>query len=105
MGMTWQYVAGESSVLPGHLQAAARAEASQRDVWSLRHAAETGPIQAPGWMTVHALAPAEGLCRDPLNRGDATAFACQAACAGLHESGVCAGLLKEAQAGLLRALR
>ncbi len=97
MGMTRPYVAGELPLLPGHLQAAAPSEARWHDAWSVRLAAETGPILAPGWVTIRALAPAEGLCRDLLNRGDATAFACPAAaCAGLHEFGVCAGLLEEA---------
>lgn len=95
MGMTRQYVAGKLPLLPGHLQAAAPTEASRRDAWSVRQAAETVPVLAPGWVTMRALAPAEGLCRDLLNRGDATALAClAAACAGLHESSVCAGLLR-----------
>ena len=97
MGMTRQYVAGELSVLLGHLQATATTEASVRDAWSLRHAAETEPIPALGWVAVDALALAEGLCWDSLNRGDTAAFTCQAVvCAELHEFSVCAGLLKEA---------
>ena len=51
MGMTRQYVAGELSVLLAHLQAAATTEAAGRDAWSLRHAAETEPIPALGWVT------------------------------------------------------
>ena len=48
-------------------------------------------------VTVRALALAESLCWDSLNRGDTAAFTRQAAvCAELHEFGVCAGLLKEA---------
>jgi hypothetical protein len=97
MGMTRQYVAGELSVLLGHLQAAAPTEASARDAWSLRRAAETEPIPALGWVAADALALAEGLCWDSLDRGDAGAFSHQAAvCAELHVFGVCAGLLKEA---------
>ena len=97
MGMTRQYLAGELSVVLGHLQAAATTEASTRDAWSLRHAAETEPIPALRSVTVRALALAEGLCWDSLNRGDTSAFTRQAAvCAELHEFGVCACLLKEA---------
>ena len=97
MTMTRQYLAGELSVLLGHLQAAATTEAATRDAWSLRHSAETGPIPALGSVTVSALTLAEGLCWDSLNRGDTAAFTRQAAvCAELHEFGVCACLLKEA---------
>jgi hypothetical protein len=97
MGMTRQYVAGELSVLLAHLQAAATTEAARRDAWSLRHAAESEPIPALGRVAVRALALAEGLCWDSLTRGDTAAFTRQAAaCAELHEFGVCAGLLKEA---------
>jgi hypothetical protein len=97
MGMTRQCVAGELSVLLGHLQAAAITEAAGRDAWSLRHAAEAEPIPALGSVTVRALALAEGLCWDSLDRGDVAAFTRQAVvCAELHEFGVCAGLLEEA---------
>ncbi len=97
MGMTRQYVAGELSVLLAHLQSAATTEASARDAWSIRHAAETEPIPALGWVAADALALAEGLCWDSLNRGDTAAFTRQAAvCAELHEFSVCAGLLKDA---------
>lgn len=97
MGMTQQYLAGELSVLLGHLQAAATTEASGRDAWSLRQAAETGPVAALGWVTVRALALTERLCWDSLNRGDVAAFSRQAAvCAELHDFGVFAGLLTDA---------
>ena len=97
MGMTRQYLAGELSVLLGHLQAATTTEAAGRDAWSLRHAAETEPIPVLRSVTVRALALAEDLCWDSLNRGDTVAFTRQAAvCAELHEFGVCACLLKEA---------
>ena len=96
-GMTRQYLAGELSVLLGHLQAAATTEAATRDAWSLRQAAETEPIPALRSVTVRALALAEGLCWDSLNRGDTATFTREAAvCAELHEFGVCACLLKEA---------
>ena len=101
MEMTRQYLAGELSVLLAHLQAVANTEAAQRDAWSLRRAAETEPLPALGSVTVRALALADGLCWDSLNRGDTVAFTRQAAvCDELREFGVCAGLLDEAQAGL-----
>jgi hypothetical protein len=97
MGMTRQYLAGELSVLLGHLQAAAATEASGRDAWSLRQAAETEPVTALGSVTIRALALTESLCWDSLSRGDIAAFNRQAAvCAELHDFGVFAGLLKDA---------
>jgi hypothetical protein len=94
--MTQQYLAGELSVVLGHLQAAATTEASGRDAWSLRHAAENEPIPALCWVTLRALALAERLCWDSLSRGDTAAFTRQAAvCAELHDFGVCADLLKD----------
>jgi hypothetical protein len=96
MGMTRQYMAGELSVRLERLQAVTTTEASGRDVWSLRQAAETEPIPALGSVAVRALALTEGLCWDSLNRGDTAAFTRQAAvCAELYEFGVCAGLLRE----------
>jgi hypothetical protein len=96
MRMTRQYLAGELSVLLGHLQAAATTEKSGRDASSLRHAAENEPVPALASVTERALALTEGLCWDSLNRGDTVAFTRQAAvCAELHEFGVCAGLLEE----------
>ena len=96
MRMTRQYVAGELSVLLAHLQAVTTTEASGRDAWSLRQAAETEPIPALSSVTTRALALTEGLCWDSLNRGDTAAFTRQAAvCAELHVFGVCAGLLKD----------
>jgi hypothetical protein len=97
MGMTRQYLAGELSVLLGHLQAVSTTEASGRDAWSLRQAAETEPVTVLGLVTVQALALAERLCWDSLNRGDIAAFSRQAVVgAELHDFGVCAGWLKDA---------
>jgi hypothetical protein len=97
MGMTWQYLAGELSVLLGHLQAAATTEASRREAWSLRQAAETQPVAALGSVTVDALILTERLCWDSLSLGDMAAFNRQAAAgAELHDFGVYAGLLKDA---------
>jgi hypothetical protein len=96
MGMTRQYVAGELSVLLGHLQAVTTSEASGREAWSLRDAAETKPVLALGPVAVRALALAEGLCWDSLDGGDAGSFSRQAAvCAELHDFGVCSGLLDD----------
>jgi hypothetical protein len=96
MGMTRQYVAGELSVLLEHLQAVTTTEASGRDAWSLRHAAETEPIAALVPVTLRALALTERLCWDSLNRGDTAAFLRQAAVsAELHDFGVYACLLEE----------
>ena len=97
MGMTQQYLAGELSILLGHLQAAATTEASRRNTWSLRQAVETEPVTVLGSVTVAALALTERLCWDSLNQGDIAAFNRQAAvCTELHDFGVFAGLLKGA---------
>jgi hypothetical protein len=97
MEMTREYVAGELSVLLERLQAVTTTEAAKGDVCWLRHAAETEPIRVLDSITVRALALAEGLCWESLNRGDIAAFSRQAmVCAELHAFGVCAGLLEEA---------
>lgn len=96
MGMTQQYLAGELSVLLGRVQAVTTTEAAGRDAWSLRRAAEAGPIQELGCLTARALALTERLCWESLNSGDIAAFTRQAAAgAELREFGVCAGLLKD----------
>jgi len=97
MGVTQQYLAGELSVLLAHLQAVTTTEAAWRDASSLRHAAETAPIPALCLVTVRALALADRLCWESLNKGDTVTFTRQAAvCGELREFGVCAGLLDEA---------
>src|SRR5258707_5494523 len=96
MRMTRQYLAGELSVLLAQVRAVTTTDEAGRDAWSLRYAAENEPIQALPLVTVQALALAECLCWESLNRGDTAAFTRQAAvCAELHEFGVCAGLLKD----------
>lgn len=93
--MTQQYLAGELSVLLGHLQAAATTEASRREAWSLRQVAETQPVTVLGPVTVAALALTERLCWDSLTCGNLAAFNRQAAvCAELLDFGVCADLLR-----------
>lgn len=97
MAVTQQYLAGELSVLLGRVQAVATTEAAGRDAWSLRQAAETGPVQALGCVTVRALALTDRMCWESLKRGDIAAFTRQAAAgAELREFGVCAGLLRDA---------
>jgi hypothetical protein len=96
MGVTQQYLAGELSVLLGRVQAVTTTEVAGQEAWSLRVAAETGPIQGLGWVTVRALALTDRLCWDSLNRGDTGAFNRQAvAGAALREFGVCSGLLRD----------
>ena len=94
--MTQQYLAGESSLLLGQLEAAMTNEASVVEVAHLRQRAETGPRSALASVVVRALEVADWVCRDSLRRGDAEAFIRQAAIGGeLSEFGVCAGLLEE----------
>jgi hypothetical protein len=96
MGMTQQYLAGELSVLLGRVQAVTTTEATGREAWSLRVAAETGPIERLGCVTARALALTDRLCWDSLVRGDIEAFNRQAAAsAALREFGVCSGLLRD----------
>jgi hypothetical protein len=94
--MTLQHLAGELSVLLARLQTVTTTEVTGREAWRLRHAAETEPIPALGSVAVRALALAERLCWESLNRGDTAAFTRQAAvCSELHEFVICAGLLKD----------
>lgn len=94
--MTRQYLAGELSVLLGHLQAAATTETSGRDARALRHAAETEPVSALAWLIQRALTLTDQLCRESLSGGDAAAFNRQAAVsAELRDFGIAAGLVRE----------
>jgi hypothetical protein len=94
--MTRQYLAGELSVVLGHLQAAAATDTARQDAWLLRQAAETVPVRALSPVAVRALNLAEDMCWDSLGRGDTAAFTRQAAAgAELLEFGVCAGLLED----------
>jgi hypothetical protein len=96
IGMTQQYLAGELSVLLGRVQAVTTTETAGREAWSLRVAAEQGPIQGLGWVTVRALALIDRLCWDSLSQGDVEAFNRQAAAAAaLREFGVCSCLLRD----------
>ncbi len=94
MAMTWQYVAGELSVLLGQLGAAARDEMSAQFAAELRRQAESLPLSALPDVTLRAVALADEMCWDSLLQGDTAAFDHQAAgSALLYEFGLCAGLL------------
>jgi hypothetical protein len=96
MEMTQQYLAGELSLLLAQLQAVAIDQAVAGAIAHLRREAETSPPAALAAVLIRALDVTDGLCWDSLERGDTTAFSCQAASgAELHEFGVCAGLLEE----------
>ena len=92
--MTRHYLAGQLSVVLGHLQAVAATEAAVQEAWTLRLAVETQPVATLGSAIIRALALAERLCWDSLNSGDVAAFSRQATvCAELRDFGVFAGLL------------
>lgn len=94
--MTRQYLAGELSVLLGHLQAAASTETSGRDARALRHAAETEPVAGLAWLVLRALALIDRLRWESLSCGDVAAFSRQAAVsAELRDFGAAAGLLRD----------
>jgi hypothetical protein len=93
--VTGRYLIGELSVRLEQLQATA-GQVAVRDVADLRHQVEASPVSWLAAETIRALALADRLCWDSLSRGDASAFARQAAiCADLHLFGVCARLLDE----------
>lgn len=95
--VTRHYLAGELSVRLGQLQAAAATEAAAREAAALRNAAETRPLSSLETVAARALVLAEDMCWCSLERGDAEAFARQAALgADLHEFAVCAHLLDDA---------
>jgi hypothetical protein len=94
--MTLQYLAGELSERLGELQTLGVDESSAGALRRLRREAETCPPEALRSVTVRALALADGVCWHLLDMGDAATFTREAAaCAGLHEFGLCAGLLDE----------
>jgi hypothetical protein len=94
--MTQQYLAGKVSLFLAQLQSATPNQACQGDVTHLRWKTETGPLAALSSIVVRALELADGLCWDPLHRGDTLAFGRQAElCAELREFGACANLLNE----------
>jgi len=91
--LTKQYLAGELSVrLEKLLEVTAPSGAVQ--VAELRHEVESGSLhQLPAELR-RAIALADGLCWESLTRGDAAAFARQAAVsADLRQFGACARLI------------
>lgn len=94
--MTLHYLAGELSVRLARLESVVTDDASLCRVAQLRRETETVPIAALRSVIVRALALSDSLCWDALTRGDADAFARQAAIsAELCEFGVCAGLVHD----------
>jgi hypothetical protein len=77
--MTQQYLLGELSLILGELQTVATDEAAVRDVTALRREAETRPRAELASVAARALELTDDWCRDALARGDAAAFARQAA--------------------------
>jgi hypothetical protein len=93
--MTRQYLIGELSVRLERLQAAT-ADGSARDVECLRSDVETGSVGGLARAAARAIALADGLCWQSLERGDIAAFVRQAeACADLQLFGVSARLLSD----------
>lgn len=91
--MTQRYVVGELSALIGDLctHECAGLTADLRD---LRHRVERAPVSDLAPLAAEALDVADAACWALLERGDAAAFAREAADAAvLHEFAVCAALL------------
>jgi len=94
--MTRQYLIGELSAVLGELEDVTHG-VSRGEVARLRHEAERVPLTALTSVTERALGLIDRLCRDSLDRGDATAFAFQSTIgAELRDFGICARLLDEA---------
>jgi hypothetical protein len=88
--VTRQHLIGELSVRLEQLQAAT-AHGAAREVADLRYQVETGPVSCLAAGLARALALADQACWDSLDRGDAAAFARQAAVgADLRLFGECA---------------
>jgi hypothetical protein len=93
VGLTQQYLVGETSVLLAELQASGIDPAVTLELARLRREAETGPISRLGRVASRALELTDELCLDSLRRGDVLAFDRQCACgAELLEFCVCAQL-------------
>ena len=101
--MPRDYLLGEMSVILADLYKVAGDEASAGEVARLRRLVETGPIARLASLAVRGLELATRLCRDSLDRGDVTAFACQSTIgAELRDFSVCAGLIDDARVGPVR---
>ncbi|GAA3784675.1 hypothetical protein GCM10022403_019190 [Streptomyces coacervatus] len=96
IGLTQQYLVGETSVLLAQLQASGADPGVVRELARLRREAETGPVSRLGVVALRALELTDELCRESLRRGDVPAFVRQCACgADLREFCVCARLLAD----------
>jgi len=94
--MTLHYLAGELSVLLAELRLDVTDPEHARAVARLRREAETRLPGRLGPVARDALALADRLCWDALDRADATAFTRRTELsARLHEFAVCAGLLAD----------
>lgn len=94
--MTRQYLAGELSLMLGHLQATMSDPAGAKEVACLRHEAETVPVSGLGCVVSRALEVSDKSCFDSLERGNWADFTSQATiCSELWQFGVCAGLLAD----------
>jgi hypothetical protein len=90
--VTAQHLIGELVTRLEQLQAATRDDAA-REVADLRYQVETCPVSRLSAELARALAVAERACWESLDRGDAAAFARQAAAgADLRLFGECARL-------------
>jgi hypothetical protein len=97
IGMTQQYLVGETSVLLAQLEASGADTPTVRKLARLRREAESGPVSELGSVAVRALELTDELCRDSLRRGDVSGFVRQ--CAGgaaSREFCLCARLLTDA---------
>jgi hypothetical protein len=96
VGMTQQYLVGETSVLLAQLEASGTDAVTVRELARLRREAEAGPVNRLGAVARRALELTDDLCRESLRRGDVPAFVHQCACgADLREFCVCARLLAD----------
>jgi len=94
--MTFQYIAGELSLILGELEVAVPGRAARREVADLRHEAETAPFPALPTVAARALRLTDDACWESLRLGDAESFRREAAIsAELWHFGVCAHLLDE----------
>lgn len=98
VGLTQQYLVGETSLLLAELQASGSDPMAMRELARLRREAETGPVSRLGLLALRALELTDDLCLDSLRRGDVIAFARQCACgAELRDFCVCARLLADTE--------
>lgn len=96
VGMTQQYLVGETSVLLAQIQAPGADPLAMRELARLRHEAETGAVSGLGAVALRALELTDGMCLESLRRGDVPAFLRQCASgAELRDFCLCARLLAD----------